>query len=104
MGRYSVVGTATRYGWMDGGSNQSGGEIFRIRPDWPWDPPRLLCNAYRVSLKGVKLPGRSVENTSIPRAEVKESVKLYLAFVACSVVNFTFTFISVLYVSVSWGR
>jgi len=24
------------------------GEIFRTRPNRPWDPPSLLCNVYRV--------------------------------------------------------
>ena len=29
-------------------SNPGGGEIFRTRPDRPWDPPSLLFNGYRV--------------------------------------------------------
>jgi hypothetical protein len=30
------------------GSNPGGGEIFRTRPDWPWGPPSLLYEGYRV--------------------------------------------------------
>ena len=48
--RFWTVGTATRYG-QDGPGIESrwgGGEIFRTRPDRPWDPPRLLYNGYRV--------------------------------------------------------
>jgi hypothetical protein len=32
--------------------NPGGGEIFRTRPDRPWDPPNLLYNGYRVFLGG----------------------------------------------------
>ena len=48
-GRDSSVGIATRYG-LDGPGIESrwGGEIFRTRPDWPWGPPSLLYNGYRV--------------------------------------------------------
>ena len=77
VGRHSAVGIATRYGWMDGGSNPTGGEIFRTPPDRPWGPSRLLYNGYRVSFPRVKRPGRSVEHTSLPSAEVKERVNLY---------------------------
>jgi hypothetical protein len=35
-------------GWTVRGSNLSGGEIFRSRPDQPWGPPSLLYNGYRV--------------------------------------------------------
>ena len=48
--RDSSVGVATSYG-LDG-SNPGGGEIFRTRPDRPWDPPSLLYNGYRVFLPG----------------------------------------------------
>ena len=50
VGRDSSVGIATRYG-LDGPGIESrcgGGEIFRNRPDGPWDPPRPLYNGYRV--------------------------------------------------------
>jgi hypothetical protein len=42
------------------GSNPGESEIFRTRPDRLWGPPSLLYNAYRVSLSGVKRPGRDV--------------------------------------------
>jgi hypothetical protein len=35
-------------GWTVQGSNTGGGEIFRTCPDWPWSPPSLLYNGYRV--------------------------------------------------------
>jgi hypothetical protein len=38
-------------GWTVGGSNPSGGGIFRTRPDRFW-PPRLLYNGYPVSFPG----------------------------------------------------
>jgi hypothetical protein len=34
--------------------NPSGGEIFRIRPEQPSDPPSLLYNGCMVSFLGVK--------------------------------------------------
>jgi len=40
-------------GWTVRGSNPGGGEIFRTSPDWPWGPPSLLYNGYRV-FPGVK--------------------------------------------------
>ena len=39
-----------------------GGDIFRTRPDRPWDPLNLLYNGYRISFTGVKRPGRDVEH------------------------------------------
>jgi hypothetical protein len=50
----SSVGIATE-------SNPGGGEIFRTRPDRPWDPPSLLCNGYRV-FPGVKRPGHGADH------------------------------------------
>jgi hypothetical protein len=40
--------------------NPGGSEIFRPRPNRPWDPPSLLSNGYRVSFPGLKRPGRGV--------------------------------------------
>jgi hypothetical protein len=65
-------------GWTIRGSNPGGGEIFRSRPDRPWDPPSLLYNGYRVSFPGVKRPGRGVDHPPPSNAEVKERVELYL--------------------------
>jgi hypothetical protein len=55
-----------------------GGEIFRSRPDRPWGPLSLLHNGYRVSVPGVKLPGRGVDHPPPSSADVKERVELYL--------------------------
>ena len=52
-GRDSSVGIATRYG-LDRPGIESRGEIFRTRPDGPWDSPNLLYSGYRVSFPGVK--------------------------------------------------
>jgi hypothetical protein len=51
-GRDSVVGIATPYGLDSPGIESSRGEIFRTRPDWPWGPPSLLYNGYRVISRG----------------------------------------------------
>jgi hypothetical protein len=58
------------------GSNPGGGEIFRTRPDRPWDLLSLLYNGYKVSFPGVKRPGRGVDHPSPSSAEVKERVEL----------------------------
>jgi len=34
--------------WTVWGSNHGGGEIFHSHLDWPWGPPSLLYNGYRV--------------------------------------------------------
>jgi len=49
-------------GWTVRGSNRGGDEIFRTNPDRPWGPFSLLYNGYRVSLPGVKRPGRGVDH------------------------------------------
>jgi hypothetical protein len=42
------VGIATGY-WLDGPEIESRrGRDFRTHPDWPWCPPNLLYNVYRV--------------------------------------------------------
>jgi hypothetical protein len=75
------------------------GETYRTRPDLSWGPPNLLCSGYRVFFPGVERLGRGVHHPPPSSAEVKESVELYLnppphvwAVMACSRVNFTFTF------------
>jgi hypothetical protein len=57
VGRDSSVGIATRYRLDGPGLSRCGDEIFRIRPDRPWDPPSLLYNGYPVSFPEVKRPG-----------------------------------------------
>ena len=63
MGRNSPVGLATRYGLDGPGIETRWGEIFRIRPDRPCDPPSLIYNGYRVSLLGGKAVGGVVLTT-----------------------------------------
>jgi hypothetical protein len=60
------------------GSNPVVGEIFLCRPEWPYRPPSLLYDVYRLSFLGVKLPGRGVEHPLLYRAEVKERLELNL--------------------------
>jgi hypothetical protein len=62
-GRDSSVSIATRYGLVGPGIESRWGEIFRIRPDWPWVPPSLVYSGYQV---------------------------FRVAFVACSRLNFIF--------------
>jgi hypothetical protein len=61
VGRVSSVGTATGYRLdyqvIESRRGGGGGEIFRTRPDRPWDPPSLLYDEYRVFFPGVKRPG-----------------------------------------------
>jgi len=58
----SSVGIATGYG-LDGPGIESRreGEIFRTCPDWPWGPPNLLYNRYRVFAGGKERPGREAD-------------------------------------------
>ena len=39
------------------GLKPAGCDIFRTRPDWPWGPPSLLKNGYRISLPEEKATG-----------------------------------------------
>ena len=51
--RDSAVGIATRYGLDGPGIESQWGEIFRTRPDRPWDPPSL---PYITAVKNSKKP------------------------------------------------
>jgi hypothetical protein len=53
------------------GSNPSGGEIFRTRPDRPWGPPSLLYNGYRVFPGGKERPRRDVDPSTASSAMKK---------------------------------
>jgi len=55
VGQDSAVGMATVRG-----SNSGGGEIFRTRPDRPWDPPSPPYSVYRV-VPGVRTAGASYD-------------------------------------------
>ena len=83
--------------WTVRGLNSGAGEIFHARPARPWSPPSFLYNGYQVSLPRVKGPGRGVNHPPPSRAEVKESVELYIyshlwVFMICSRANFTLLF------------
>jgi hypothetical protein len=70
----SVYRLAT--GWTVRGSNPSGDEIFRTRPDRPWAPPSLLYNVYRVFPEGKTAVVWCWPPTP-SNAEVKERVELH---------------------------
>ena len=53
-------------------------KFFCTRPDRPWNPVSLLCNAYPGSFPGVKRPRRGVLHPPPSSAEVKERAELYL--------------------------
>ena len=44
----------------------------------PWGAPSLLHNGYRISLPGVKRPGRVTNNPPPSSTKIKKSVELYL--------------------------
>jgi len=71
-GADSSVGIATVYGLGDPGIESRWVEIFRTSPDRPWGPPSLLYNGYRVSLPGVKRPGRGVDHPPHLAPRLKE--------------------------------
>jgi hypothetical protein len=60
-GQNSVVDIATGYGLDGPGIESQWGEIFRTCSDWPWGPPSLLYNGYRVFLWGKERPGRDAD-------------------------------------------
>ena len=71
-GRDSTVGIAPCYGLDGQGSNPCGVEIFPTRPDWPWGPPNLLYNGYRI-FPGGKMAGRGVDHHPhlVPRLKIE---------------------------------
>jgi len=52
--------------------------VFRTCPNWLWGSPCLLYSGYQVSF--LKRPGRGINHQSLPSAEVKERVELYLYY------------------------
>ena len=78
VGRDSSVRLATRYGLEGPGIESRWRRDFPQPSRPPWGPLSLLYNGYRVSLPGVKRPGRCVDHPPPPSAEVKEKVQLYL--------------------------
>jgi len=55
-----------------------GGEISRAYPDWPWSPPSLLYNGYRVFPGDKERPGRDADPSPASSAVGHERVELYL--------------------------
>jgi len=70
--RDSSVGIVTRYELNDPGIESLWRRIFRARLDWPWGPPKLLYDGYRVSFPGVERPGRGVDHLLIYSARLKK--------------------------------
>ena len=67
MVRVSSVGIATRYGLRGPGIESRWRARFSAPVQTGTNPPELIYNGYRVSIPGVKRPGRG---------EVKERVDL----------------------------
>jgi hypothetical protein len=71
VGWDSAVGIATHYE-LDGlGIKSRRSEIFCTHPHWPWGPPSLLYNGYRV-FPGIEGLGRGVDHPAPSSARVKE--------------------------------
>jgi hypothetical protein len=97
LGWDSSVGVAA-YNGLDGpGMKSRWAEILRTLSDWPWGPSSLLYKGYRISFPGIKWMGLGVYHPPPPSAEVKERVEMSLlplwAFMSCSRMNFTLTFL-----------
>jgi hypothetical protein len=79
-----------------------GGEIFRTCPDWPWGPPSLLYNGFRIFPGGKERPGRDADPSPPSSAVGHDRVELRVpllplwaarplqSFSACTRVTFTF--------------
>ena len=78
-GNEMVMPLLSATGWTVRESNLGGGARFSAPVQTrPWGPPGLLYNGYRVSLPGVKRPGRGVDHPPPSSVEVNERVELYL--------------------------
>ena len=72
VGRVAQLVQRLVTGWMVRGSNPGGGEVFCICPDWPWGPPSLQYNGYRVFPGSKEWPGRDADPSPPSSAEVKK--------------------------------
>jgi hypothetical protein len=68
----SSVGIATDYGLDGPGIESRWGRDFLPHLDWPWGPPSLLYNGYRVFPGGKMWPGHAADHSPPSSAEVLE--------------------------------
>jgi hypothetical protein len=78
MGRDSSVGIATHYGREGPGIESRCGRDFPHLSRPALVPTQPLVNGYRVSLPGVKRPGRGVDHPLPSSAEFEEKAELHL--------------------------
>ena len=71
MGRVAQSVKRLAKDWTVRGSNP-GVAILSARPNWPWGPPSLLYNGYRVFPGGKVRPGRVAEHPPPSSAVVME--------------------------------
>ena len=74
----SSVGIATELRAGRSGIESRWGRDFSARPGWPWGPPSLLYNGYRIFPGGKVRPGRAADHSPPSSAEVFGRVELYL--------------------------
>jgi hypothetical protein len=72
-----IQGARLATGWTVRVSNPGVSEIFRTRPHWPWGPPSLIYNGYRV-FPGDNAVGAWRWPPTLSSTEVKERAELYL--------------------------
>ena len=71
-GRVAQLVQRLSYGLHSLGIVSRWGEIFRTCPDWPWGPPSLLYNGYRVFPRGKVRLGRAAGHSPHSSAAVME--------------------------------
>ena len=90
VGVDSVVSVVTCYRLDSPGIKSWWGWDFCTCPDWPWDPPSLPYNGYRVSFPGIKRPGCGIDHSLLSSTSGRSIPLLICASTACSRVNFIF--------------
>jgi len=76
----SSVGIATELLVGRSGIESRWRQDFSARPDWPWGPPSLLYNGYRVFPRGKVLPGRAADHSHhllVPRSWKSRATPLH---------------------------
>ena len=68
----SSVGIVTDYGLDGPGIESRWGARFSACPDWPWGPPSLLYNGYRVFPRGKVWLGHATDHSLPSSTEVLE--------------------------------